>query len=124
MDNNSELSVANSNLTPWCKGQSGNIRGRPKGSKNWSTVVKELLNDDGLVAQLRREGLIRSTGLQGIPLKLIAIAQLAKAIDGDIKAAEWLRKFVDDKGHSNEQTRIVVVSDIYTRPEGAPKFRH
>ena len=31
------------NLKSWSKGESGNPKGRPKGSKNRSTIVRELL---------------------------------------------------------------------------------
>lgn len=38
-------------LTPWKPGQSGNLKGKPKGTKHRSTVIRELLalnGDDGV----------------------------------------------------------------------------
>ena len=32
------------NLKSWTKGQSGNPKGKPKGAKNRSTIIKEILN--------------------------------------------------------------------------------
>tara|TARA_R100001463_G_scaffold76981_1_gene131148 strand:+ start:103 stop:441 length:339 start_codon:yes stop_codon:yes gene_type:complete len=36
--------MSKEDLIPYKKGQSGNPNGRPKGSKNRSTIVKEILN--------------------------------------------------------------------------------
>lgn len=36
--------MSKEDLIPYKKGQSGNPKGRPKGSKNRSTIVKEILN--------------------------------------------------------------------------------
>ena len=43
------------NLILWKKGQSGNPKGRPKGSKNRSTILKE-------IAELRTKGIDPVTG--------------------------------------------------------------
>lgn len=40
--------MAAEDLTPWQPGQSGNPAGKPKGSKNRSTVIRELLAQPGL----------------------------------------------------------------------------
>lgn len=46
-------------MTKFAKGQSGNPAGRPKGSKNKSTLFVELLEDDlpGLISVLRGKAL-------------------------------------------------------------------
>ncbi len=82
------------NLKPWQPGQSGNPSGRPKGARSWGKVVNELLNDEDLLGQLSKHGIVDNSKLHGCktPLELITVAQIARAIHGDYKAAEWLRR--------------------------------
>lgn len=70
------------NLTPRKPGQSGNINGKPKGAKNLSTVINELLNDSFFAANIR----------QGYTIKALVHAQILLAINGDQKAFELLAK--------------------------------
>lgn len=90
--------MGNSNLKPWRPGVSGNPKGRPKGSRSWSKVVNGLLNDEQLLEQLDKTGLIENSNMHGCKnaLELISIAQITRAINGDFKAAEWLRKIQYD----------------------------
>jgi len=82
------------NLKPWRPGVSGNPKGRPKGSRSWSKVVNELLNDEKLLEQLDKHDMIsvNKSPKCNNAIELISIAQVARAINGDYKAAEWLRK--------------------------------
>ena len=67
------------NLQPaWEKGVSGNPKGRPKGSKNRSTIAKKWLNT-------KQKAKNPITGEEEILTQedLITLAQLKKARDGD-----------------------------------------
>lgn len=80
------------NLSP----EAGKLGGRPKGSKNWSTVVKELLDDDELFAILvknmdRKPAWLAPTGTKTL-MQAVTIAQAIKAMGGSHFSAEWLRK--------------------------------
>ena len=66
-------------------GQSGNPNGRPKGSKNIATIVREVLAEE------------ISVGQRGIETKLpkrevIVRKQVEKALRGDQRAAEYVLK--------------------------------
>lgn len=66
-------------------GQSGNPNGRPKGSKNVATIVREVLAEE------------ISVGQRGIETKLpkrevIVRKQVEKALRGDQRAAEYVLK--------------------------------
>lgn len=66
-------------------GQSGNPKGRPKGSKNVTTIVREVLAEE------------ISVGQRGIETKLskreiIIRKQVEKALRGDQRAAEYVLK--------------------------------
>lgn len=52
------------NLKPWKKGQSGNPSGKPKGTRNRSTIIRELLeakaiDGDGQIADQLTRALIK-----------------------------------------------------------------
>lgn len=74
-------------------GQSGNPNGRPKGTSNWSTIVRRLLDDPNLADALVAN---KPAWWRHLPetkaSHAIVAAMVGKAITGDYKAAEWLRK--------------------------------
>jgi len=77
--------------TQFKPGESGNPKGKPKGTKNLSTIIRELENEDydwSLIPIKNKEAAQKF----GAPWKAIVATALAKAYSGDIKAAEWLRK--------------------------------
>ncbi len=79
------------NLKSWKKGQSGNPAGRKVGSKNVSTIVRELLEQDA------DERLLTSSNIadlaNGKPTsyaQAIVLAMLKKALEGNVQAVCWL----------------------------------
>jgi hypothetical protein len=91
--------MANPNPNPppkngrWKAGQSGNPKGRPKGIKNWSTLVQELLDDAALADKLLAK---KPSWWDKLPGKnaghAIVVAMMIEAMNGDTKAATWLRR--------------------------------
>jgi predicted methyltransferase MtxX (methanogen marker protein 4) len=76
--------------------EAGKLGGRPKGSKNWSSVVQELLDDEALFNTLvenmeRRPAWLKPTGTKTL-MQAVTIAQAIKAMGGSHFSAEWLRK--------------------------------
>ena len=89
------------NLRPWPKGVSGNPGGRPKG-----IVGKAVLRE------LRRPAEKGQTKLQAL-----AGAQVDKAIQGDTRAAEFVRDSVDGRPSANDPsagTGGVIVNILWT----------
>ncbi len=84
-------------------GQSGNPKGRPKGVHNVSWHIKKLLNDPGFIDILPGAENAHSK-YQRTPMKAILATLMAKAIGGDLKAADLLYKY----GYG---TKIDVTSD-------------
>jgi hypothetical protein len=74
--------------TQWKEGQSGNPAGKPKGTKNLSTWIKEMLEDETFEAKLN-DGTI----LKGAPVKAIVSTLIIKAVNGDGKAFDLLGKY-------------------------------
>lgn len=110
------------NLTPWMPGQSGNPEGPPKGIKNWSSIVQNLLADPDLADKL----LSKKPGWwDSIPEKsagnAIVIAMIIQALGGDVKAATWLRKtgYGDklDLTNSDRNLKPVYIFDMRTGVE-------
>lgn len=81
------------NLVPFKKGQSGNPKGRPKGIKNWSTVVQHILADEKLLDKVVKS---KPSYWDELPTKnganAIVVAMMINAMAGDEKAANWLRR--------------------------------
>lgn len=79
--------------TLWKPGQSGNPKGRPKGVKNWSTVVQQLLADEKLMDKISKN---KPSYWNDLPTKnaanAIVVAMIIQALKGEKNAAEWLRK--------------------------------
>jgi len=66
--------------TRFKKGQSGNPKGRPKGSKNIDTLVLEELN---AAMQIQEQGQVKTVQKKEAIIKVL----LKKALSGDLKAA-------------------------------------
>jgi hypothetical protein len=110
------------------KSGANGLQGRPKGSKNWSTVVKELLQDEELFQKLldgmsTKPAWLNHTSPKTL-MDAITIAQSLKALsggNGSQASAEWVRKtgFGDkiDITSGGEAIKIepVVVSQIRPR---------
>lgn len=83
--------------TQWKPGQSGNPAGLPKGTKQLSTWIQELMNDEEfefIILSGRGKGKNSRSQLsyKGAPIKAIIGVAIHKAIKGDQKWAEWLAK--------------------------------
>jgi len=79
------------NLKSWKKGQSGNPAGRKVGSKNVSTIVRQVLEQDADNAILVGTKIADLT--QGKPTsyaQAIVLAMLKKALEGNVQAVCWL----------------------------------
>lgn len=105
--------------------EAGKLGGRPKGSKNWSSVVQELLNDEELFTKLtdnmqNKPAWLDKTGTKSL-MQAITVAQAIKAMGGSHFSAEWLRKtgFGDkiDITSNGETLKVepIVVSKIKPR---------
>lgn len=80
-----------SNLKPWQAGISGNPSGRKPGSRNISTIVRELLEqevDSDFPINERLAKILN--GKSKSYVEAVVIAMTKKAIDGDVRAATWL----------------------------------
>lgn len=76
----------------WKEGQSGNPNGKQKGTKNLSTIVKELLENENFEWDLLPTKARDFSKKIGLPGKAIAIVAYIKALSGNVQAMEWLRK--------------------------------
>ena len=110
------------NLKPFPKGVSGNPKGRPKGSKNFSTVVREILSNEELLDKVSKS---KPAYYDYLPekngLNAVAMAMLIKAISGDKQAADWLVKtgWGDKLDITSGEERIsvapIIISEIKSR---------
>lgn len=79
------------NLKPWQAGQSGNPAGRKVGSKNVSTIVRELLEQDANEQLLTNSNIADlAYGKPTSYAEAIVFAMLKKALTGNVQAACWL----------------------------------
>lgn len=75
--------------TQFLPGNPGNpdATGRPKGSKNFSTLIKAMVEDDDYKIKLEEGKWLKKPG------KAIVQAMTIKAYKGDVQAATWLAKY-------------------------------
>ncbi len=79
------------NLKPWKAGQSGNPAGRKVGSKNVSTIVRELLEQDAVTDLLISTKIAdMANGKPTSYAQAIVLAMLRKALEGNVQAVCWL----------------------------------
>lgn len=79
------------NLKPWQPGQSGNPAGRKVGSKNVSSIVRELLEQDAdndILISTKVADL--ANGKPTSYAQAIVLAMLRKALEGNVQAVCWL----------------------------------
>ena len=81
------------NLKPFVEGDDPrrNMKGRPAGGKNLATIIRELEAEDfdWSKVPIKQKDAVKS---MGSPWRAIVITAVAKAVSGDVKAMEWLRK--------------------------------
>lgn len=79
------------NLKSWQPGQSGNPAGRKVGSKNVSTIVRELLEQDADTDILISSKVADlANGKPTSYAQAIVLAMLRKALEGNVQAVCWL----------------------------------
>ena len=78
----------NQNLTPWKPGQSGNYKGKPKGTKHFSTTLREMLENKNFQYK-QVDGTLKS----GAPQDIIAGTLICRAIEGDLRAIELICRY-------------------------------
>lgn len=79
------------NLKPWKPGESGNPAGRKPGSKNVSTIVQQILEQDAdtdILIGTRIADLTNSKPTSYA--QAIVLAMLKKALEGNVQAVCWL----------------------------------
>lgn len=100
------------NLRSWKKGQSGNPMGRKQGSKNLSTIVRKLLEQNAVDELLSSSNL--SDLAKGQPTsyaQAMVLAMIKKALEGDVRAVKWLADRQDKSYITDDQT------SFFNRPE-------
>ncbi len=98
--------------TRFKSGQSGNRRGRPRGSKNRKTIVREIMNEMHTVTEDGRRQR-RSTR------DLILLALRNRAVEGNVRAFRALKKFLTkyEPQESNSKLGCLVVPAAITQEE-------
>ena len=91
--------------TRFRKGQCGNPKGRPKGSKNYRTRFLEIINEKVIVNENGRR--------RKLPKFDVAVRQaINKAVKGDDRGMKMLlelyRQFVRDGDHDKQPINIII----------------
>lgn len=110
------------NLIPARKGEIRNPKGKTKGVKNWSTIVRQLLADEEFADKIlnKKPGWWDSLPNKNLGMA-IAAAMMQNALAGNPKAAEWIRKtgFGDKLDITSDDRPIVPIAIYDLRPDNA-----
>ncbi len=74
--------------TRWQPGQSGNLAGKPKGTKNLSTHIRELLENQTIIHKP-----VNGEDFRGTPMEAIIRTLIIRAVNGDLRAFDLLGKY-------------------------------
>lgn len=111
--------MSKEDLIPYKKGQSGNPNGRPKGSKNRSTIVKELL-----ALLTKHENPITGNEEWLTNEHHMTISILQKAIKGDVNAyKELMNSAYGTAKDSLDLNTSEVVDQDFKKLIGAIRFK-
>ncbi len=115
------------NLKSWKKGTSGNPKGRKRGSKNFATLLKELLDINTLVLDPFTGKKRYMSNREKILLRVFVISQKPTTTNKDLKAAEMLMDREDGKPlqmqqitHAEDQSLLIKeINEKMTNKEAA-----
>ncbi len=106
-------------------GQSGNPKGRPRGSKNKSTILREILSQKVTVHQ-------NGKTLKMNKLTVIMMTLVNKALAGDLRAISTLRPMIESMESASEATARLgaelsiddreILKDYVGRAKNTPQF--
>ncbi len=88
----------------FAKGQSGNPNGRPKGSKNVSTLIQEELEQSIIVQEQGQQKEIKKS-------EAIVKQMVMKALKGDIRATEFIFKLLPQDATQDTDTMASFAAD-------------
>ena len=91
------------------KGQSGNPKGRPKGSKNITTILTRFLDGSRVMPDGKRVTI----------REMVLMKQVSKAIDGSLPHAMWVLSY--DEGQEAGADNHVVIELDMGQPAYLPK---
>lgn len=99
------------------KGQSGNPKGRPKGSLSFATILNNALFEKVVVNEAGQK-------IVKTKLEVMLIQALNKAVAGDLKAAQFISGFAPVIDKLNQESSLTAdqVMDINHAKEIAKRF--
>ena len=92
------------NLKPYKKGQSGNLKGRPKGSLNFKTIFKKIFSLEIQAKDFQGQEIITNIA------NVLVMELVKKGLEGNLKALEIILmkvKVIDDGGENQEEIKKV-----------------
>ena len=95
--------VNTENLKPFQKGEDPRRQnGRKVGSKNVSTIVRNLLESDlSKINSNSVKNLIEKQNYRTAKEAIVSV-MIEKALEGDLKSVEWLFKYIDQDDNLNQ----------------------
>lgn len=107
--------------TQWGPGESGNLKGRPKGSKNKGSVVREVIERKVTV---RENGKTRKVTVFEALVESLVSKALHGSINDQIKIIQLIEKHVPDKLEDiQEEVRSIVIEFVESDGNGRPADR-
>lgn len=98
-------------------GQSGNPKGRPKGSRNYRTLLREAIEGNAIDWSLIPiQGIEKLAAKHNHPMEAVIYRAYAQAIQGDARARQWLTDTLYGKNYR------VTVHHVTDGPQPVPIY--
>ncbi|MFZ4525665.1 MAG: DUF5681 domain-containing protein [Chlorobium sp.] len=114
-----KMMIREKNLIPAKKGEIRNPKGKPKGTRNRATIARQFLE-----IELKTENVLSGQQEMLSVSEIIVMAQAKAAIEGSLKACEWL--FDNAYGKQSENSTVTIDADATTandRPSTRAELR-
>jgi hypothetical protein len=105
--------------TQFKPGQSGNPKGRPKGSRNRKTLLRELIQQYSMEwSKIPIKNVDQLAAIYDYPIDAVICVAFAKALEGDVRAMRW----ISETAYGKPKSGLIGDDNAAERPQPVPIY--